>query len=226
MELLTDTSREGLEFVYDRISSFIPFEECSNNCRDKNGERYKDKEYLICLSTDGTEIKAYAPIAGSSQHREVGYVQFVPEKVGGRKNMKIWFLTVEADYNGLGIGSMLMAGVKHICMEKNISTLTLDAARRYKEKTASSVLRHPETKDDGHYMYNANLALYREMGFEIDKKSDTYTHNMEDNFLDNAPIPMVCRLDGVISPASYQKAHQKTFESNIKESDQGLGFTL
>lgn len=222
MDILTDTSRDTLELVYDRIATFIPFEESKNKGCDRHGERYIDKEYLICMSTYGTENKVYVPIPGTNQHKEVGFVQFVPEKAGRRTQMKVWFLSVEEEYNGLGLGSMLMASVKQICMERGISTMVLDAARRYKDKTPESDIRHPETKDDGHYVYNANLTLYREMGFEIDREDSSYVDGMEDDFTNTNPIPMVCELDGIVAPAAYQQHHHETLVKNSKESEMGM----
>ena len=103
-----------------------------------------------------------------------------------------------------------------------VASMSMFTACSDKDKTPESDIRHPETKDDGHYVYNANLALYREMGFEIDRDDNSYVDGMEDDFTDTNPIPMVCRLDGIVAPAAYQQHHHETLVQNSKESEIGM----
>ena len=195
----------SLHFFYERITTFTPFENPKDTRTDRSGERIRDKEYLICEAYPSTEIAVYVPHSNKT-YEKIGYVQFEKEIIGKKKEaMKVWYLSVEQGYEGLGLGSMLMASVKNLCMEQGIDTLILDAARRYKQKTPAVEEKYPQLKDDGHSYYNANLALYQSLDFEIDKSCGYYKEGMEDNFMDSEPIPMVCHLTNIVSPASVQE---------------------
>ena len=212
--------RDSLEFFYDaeNISTYIPFENPKDLRDDGYGQKLRDKEFLICRNE--TEIAAYAPYMQGKRYCKVGYVEFEKEKRQGKKQMKLWYLTVREDYEGLGLGSMLIAGVKHECVMQNVSTLVLDAARRYKPKDAITEIKYPQLQGDDHIYYNANLALYQSHGFEIDRSSSEYKENMEHNFMDSNPIPMVCKIDGMVVPQSLH--FERTATQAARTMDGGM----
>ena len=207
--------RNSLEFFYERITPFTPFDDPKDTRVSRDGQRIRDKEYLICEEYPSTEIAVYMPHPNDI-YEKIGYVQFEQEKHGRKTAMKVWYLSVNQNYEGLGLGTMLMASVKNLCMEQNIDTLILDAARRYKQKTPTTEEKYPQLKNDGHSYYNANLALYQSLGFEIDKESSSYKNGMENNFFDNEPIPMVYHVSGIVSPESA-----RTQDASQTKNDQG-----
>ena len=194
--------RDSINFFYDedKISTYMPFDSESDLRDDGYGQRLRDKEFLICRNE--TEIAAYAPYMNGKRYCKVGYAEFERDKSSSKKQMKLWYISVREDYEGLGLGSMLIAGVKHECVMQKIDTLVLDAARRYKQKGPTTEDRYPQLKGDGHMYYNANLALYQSHGFEVDRNSAEYKENMEHNFMDSSPIPMVCKINGMVVPQS------------------------
>lgn len=209
--------RDALEFFYDKenITTFTPFENPKDLRADEYGQKLRDKEFLICKNE--TEIAAYAPYMDGIRYCKVGYVEFEKDKSSRKSQMKIWYLTVRNDYEGLGLGSMLIAGVKHECVMQRIDTLVLDAARRYKQKGPTTEERYPQLKGDGHLYYNANLALYQAHGFEIDKDSHEYTYGMEYNFNDSSPIPMVCEINGMVIPKSLNYAKTQSPQPPVQD---------
>ena len=215
MPLFDCVDKGTLEFFYERITSFMPFDNPKDTRTTRDGRRLRDIEYLICEAQPSTEISVYIPHEGGRVYEKIGYVQYEKESTGrGKQAMKVWYLSVQQNYEGLGLGSMLMASVKNMCMEQNIDTLILDAARRYKPKTPTTEEKYPQLKDDGHSYYNANLALYQSLGFEIDKESSSYKEGMENNFLNSEPIPMVYHVSGIVSPESVRTQETLQTKSN------------
>lgn len=187
--------RAEIDYFYakDKMSTFTPFKKQKDIRADAWGDRIRDKQYIICR--ENTMISVYAPIERGLRYKKVGYADFEEDKNSKSRQMKLWYLDVNEQYQGLGLGSMMIAAVKHECMLQKIDRLVLDSARRYKEKDETTEIKYPELKDDGHFLYNANLVLYRSHGFEIDCGSENYTPGMEDDFRDGRPIPMVCHID-------------------------------
>ena len=193
-ELFEFIDENMLAFLYDesRRSTFTPFENPEDLREDEWGQRIRDKEYIICRNA--TETAVYTAVENGEKYRKVGYADYTKDKCGKKAYMKLWYLHVNEQYQGLGLGSMMIAAVKHECMLQKIDRLVLDAARRYKEKDETTELRHPELKGDGHF-YNANFVLYKDHKFKIDYESENYIPGMEDDFRDWRPIPMVCYID-------------------------------
>lgn len=220
MALFTHVDRDTLNFMYEaeNQSTYIPFEKESDTRVDVQGQRLRDKEYLIAFGEE--RISVYEPFKDGKMYREVGYIEFQMEKEHGKKQMKIWYLTVQEAYEGLGLGSILLAGAKHRCVMERVDTMVLDAARRYKPKDATTEQKYPFLKGDDHIYYNANLALYQSRGFEIDKESSSYEEGMEDNFSDSKPIPMTLKISNMVIPNSCLTQGQDSSVSH-REQDGG-----
>ncbi len=218
--------RDEIEYFYEDVATYTPFDNPKDTRTDRAGARLRDKEYLIGNTTD--EIVIFAPIEEGRTYAKVGYVQFTKEKTSPKRKeayMKLWYLSVVPDYEGLGLGSMLIAGVKHRCMVERIDTLVLDSARRFKEKKADTEEKYPQLKNDGHSYYDANRALYESHDFVIDRESPSYEPSMETNrFYFGGPIPMKCHISNILSPASVQTfgQEQKANSSPKYTQDQGL----
>lgn len=221
--MFTHVSKEDLEFIYPRIATFIPFDDPKDFRKDSSGERLRDKTYLICGRDFGEEKFLYTDI-GDGIYRQIGSIEYDREAHNGKPCMKIWYLHVMDEYQRLGLATMLIASVKNECQEKGITTLTLDAARRYKRKDDHYKRSYPNADDDGKTFYNANLKFYESLGFKIDREHKSYRENMEENFMDSTPIPMVCELDGIVCPESAKalkneaSAIDVAIESSAKSS--------
>lgn len=221
--MFTFVSKEDLEYLYPRIATFIPFDDPKDTRTDSSGIRLRDKTYLICGGDFGAEKFLYTDV-GEDIYKQIGSIEYDREAHNGKPCMKIWYLHVMDDYQRLGLATMLIASVKNECQEKGITTLTLDAARRYKRKDDHYKRSYPNAEDDGKTFYNANLKFYESLGFKIDREHKSYRENMEENFMDNMPIPMVCELDGIVCPESAKalkneaSAIDVAIESSAKSS--------
>ena len=220
MALFTHVDRETLDFMYEpeNQSTYIPFEKKSDTRVDGQGKRLREKKYIIAFGEE--RISVYEPFENENLYREVGYIEFQMEKEHGKKQMKIWYLTVQEAYEGLGLGSVLIAGAKHRCVMERVDTMVLDAARRYKPKDSTTEQKYPFLKGDDHIYYNANLALYQSRGFEIDKESSSYEEGMENNLRDSKPIPMILKVSNMVIPNSYLTQGQDSAVSH-REQDGG-----
>lgn len=204
MDMFRFIDRDTMEGLYSKMSTFTPFEDKEDKRVDRRGVNLRDKEYYICGTEMTTEKYVYTQV-DDDVYEQIGVIDYTKEKHNNKPCMKIWFLQVADAYQRLGLASMLIASVKNECQVQGISTIILDAAKRYKVKDARYRENYPNEPDDGSSFYNANLLYYEHMGFKIDGEESKYKKPMERYITDTSPIPMICELDGIVQPESAKK---------------------